>query len=439
MSMIGLMLGWCCLPGVLTLWPQAQTIRAGAARVEITPDVRTAKVPLGGYAARKGEPASGVHDSVWARALVLQQGEKKVGIVALDLCFLPANIKTEVVRRLQGAGRNGLDAEHLFLAASHTHTAPDPLAMHAGNTYRRKGWTSFDGGLLEFVVSAIVEAIRKADSRLEPARIGSGSVSAGEMNRNRRGDKILDSDLTVLKVTRPDGSVLASVVNFAAHPTLYSDRMMEISADWPGVLCAALEKRQGPESVALFLNGAEGDASPHGAEGADAHEKVAHYGQKIAAIAARLSDSLPAEATGKLDAWTRQVALPPRKPTALFLIAATSLGLSMEEGRKFVDSLMPEQTRIGYVRVGDLLLMGLPCEPTGALGIEVKAAARKAGCRVPALVALANDWLGYALSPAQYRAGGYETSMSFYGETLGPTLLAELEKGLRAPGTPGRH
>ena len=88
---------------------------------------------------------------------------------------------------------------------------------------------------------------------------------------------------------------------------------------------------------------------------------------------------------------------------------------------------------IGFVQVGDLLLIGMPCEPSAGIGLKVKEAARKAGFTTPAVVALSNDWLAYCLTPEQYRAGNYEAMMSFYGEPFGPTLLSALEAGLKQP------
>ena len=224
--------------------PARAELRAGAARVSITPDVKARPIPLGGYAARKAMPATGIHDLVYARALVLADGNAKAAIVSLDLCFLPANVKTEVAKRL-AAGDTGIDAAHLFLSATHTHSAPDPLAMHGGNTFTKlKGWTPFDAELLKFTADRIAQAIGDANKALVPAQVGVRVENVMGANRNRRGDTTVDPDLTVLKVTRKDGSTLASLVNFAAHPTLYDDKMMQISADWPGVMCADIEKNR---------------------------------------------------------------------------------------------------------------------------------------------------------------------------------------------------
>ena len=128
--------------------------------------------------------------------------------------------------------------------------------------------------------------------------------------------------------------------------------------------------------------------------------------------------------------WTQTVTLPPRKPNALFFLAAAQLGASMTQARELVNSLMPTTTQITFVRVGGLLLMGFPCEPSANIGLAAKQLARNAGVKTPAVVALTNDWLAYALTPEQYKAGKYEAVMSFYGEPFGPTLLDGVKTGL---------
>jgi hypothetical protein len=398
--------------------------------VDITPDVKAFRVPLGGYAARRGAPSTGVHDPVYARALVLAEGETKVGLVSLDLCFLPANVKAEIVKRVQAAGVKGLDADHLLIAATHSHTAPDPLAMHSGNTISLKGWTPFDGRLLDETAGKAAEAILAAEKALVPAQAGCMVISAAGRNRNRRSYNITDPDMTLLRVTGQDGKPIAALVNFAAHPTLYDEKMMEISADWPGAMTAEVERSLGEGAVCLFLNGAEGDVTTNGAEGKTPDERVADYGHKLAALVLQNLPSVETKEALALAAWTQGVTLPPRKPNGLFLAAAAEIGATIAQARQFVTALMPEKTAFGFVRVGDLLLIGCPCEPVTALGREMKAAARQAGAATPAIVALSNDWLGYALTPEQYRDGNYETAMSFYGDQLGPTLLTALKAGL---------
>jgi neutral ceramidase len=412
--------------------PARAELLAGVGKVDITPDVKASKVPLGGYAARRAAPATGVHDPVYARALVIQNGNVKVAVVSLDLCFLPANIRSDVAAELASAHVT-LPTEDLFLAATHTHCGPDPLAMHAGNTFSNlPGWTPYDEQLRRFTAQKIVDAIRAADSHLIPVKIGSATVQTTALNRNRRGDVTVDPGLTVLKVIKSDGSAMAAIVNFAAHPTLYDDKMMEISADWPGVMTADIEKQMGPDTVCLFLNGAEGDASPNGVDAEKGDDKVTTYGHTMSKTALDLLANVPVSPDATVEIHATQVTLPPRKPSAMFIIAAGQLGATPETARALVNGLMPTTTQLTFVRLGDLLLMGFPCEPSAEIGLAAKEAARKAGYARPAVVALTNDWLAYCLMPQQYRAGKYESVMSFYGDQFGPTILNALTAALSA-------
>ena len=431
---LGLFVVVLCMVVSLTLRPASAQLAGGAARVDITPDVKAVKIPLGGYAARRGAASTGVHDPVYARALVLSSGSTKVAIVSLDLCFAPASIKTEVLKRLS-AKAPGWGTGNLFLAATHTHCGPDPLAMHSGNTFILKGWTPFDANLLTFTADHIASAILQAEKALRPASAAIGTVAAPALNRNRRGENTTDPTLTLLKVTGADGKAIAAIVNYAAHPTLYDDKMMEVSADWPGVMAAEVEKTLGEGAVCLFLNGAEGDASPNGVDDKQGDEKITSYGRKVAAVVAALLPTVRAETAPALSVWLVEIELPARKPNAMFIAAAGQLGATFTQARQLVDTLMPKTTTITMVRVGDLLLVGMPCEPTAELGLQVKSMARKAGYTTPAVVALTNDWLAYALMPEQYRKGNYEAMMSFYGDQFGLTLLHGVQTGLNA----GKH
>jgi hypothetical protein len=405
---------------------------AGVAKVDITPDVKASRIPLGGYAARRAAPATGVHDPVFARALVISNGDTRLAIVSLDLCFLPANIRTDVAAEL-AASNVKLAPDGLFLAATHTHCAPDPLAMHTGNTFvGLPGWTPYDDNLRKFTVQRIAEAIRKADAGMIAVKIGSAVMETKALNRNRRGDVTVDPALTVLKITKMDGTPLAAVINFAAHPTLYDDKMMQISADWPGVMTADIEKELGADAVCLFLNGAEGDASPNGVDAEKGDAKVAAYGHLMSRTALGLLTSVTMTNDAKVDAWSAKVTLPPRKPSAMFIIAAGQLGATPETAKALVNGLMPTTSQVTLARVGDLLLMGFPCEPSAEIGLAAKDAARKSGYARPAVVALTNDWLAYCLMPQQYRAGKYEATMSFYGDQFGPALLGALVAGLQS-------
>src|SRR6516162_6729143 len=74
-------------------------LRAGVARVDLTPPLEM-KAALGGYGARMSKPAIGVHDAIWAKALVLAQDERKFVLVTADVLAFPPGFKAAVIERL---------------------------------------------------------------------------------------------------------------------------------------------------------------------------------------------------------------------------------------------------------------------------------------------------------------------------------------------------
>jgi len=406
----------------------AAELMAGAARASITPDPATIPYQLGGYVApqRTGHNATGIHDTCYARALVLSDGPAKCAIVSLDLCFMPASVKTAVMSRIAATS---IPASGLFMSATHTHSAPDPLALHAGNTGPAGALPTFDPKLMDFIADRIAQAITEANGKLRPARAGSGQATGLGLNRNRRGEKLTDDTMTALKVVDSEGKPLAAIFNYAAHPVYYGPEMMHVSGDWAGTFERQMEAVQ-PGGVVLFLNGAEGDASPNGADEGTNAEKIDTYSAKICQAARRLYDSTETTGSGGLAAWTQETELGPPKPHPFFLLAAGALHATANQARDLVNHLMPEKCEVSFVRVGSLLLIGVPCEPTASIGLAAKAMAPASLAKTVGIVALTNGWLGYVLTPEQYKAGKYEATMSFYGDQGGEKILAGVKAGL---------
>src|SRR6185295_3467238 len=64
--------------------PEAPAVEfwAGTAVIEITP---SRNVPLGGYGGRKGQPMTGVHDPIFAKALWMETADARICLVTTDL------------------------------------------------------------------------------------------------------------------------------------------------------------------------------------------------------------------------------------------------------------------------------------------------------------------------------------------------------------------
>ena len=412
---------------LIYLFVQRQsTWQAGAAKIDITPDIQRIRVQLGGYGARLNMPPTGVHDPLYARALALQVGSQQAVIVALDHLLVPGSLTREVLKA------TGLQPHQLFLAASHTHCAPDAMGMNERMRFPIPGVATFVPEFLRFTAARVSEAIRQAQARMQPARLALYAEPLPGLNRNRRGRNITDPTMTVARINTPTNKPIAVLVVYAAHPTIYSHTMMEVSAEFPGVLQNGLEAVLGNEAVALYLNGAQGDVSPVADEGKTEHERVQRYGNRLKNDALRLLQSVK-PTKPRLLAHQQMVTLPPPRPHPEFQQSA-GREYKVPESllNELVRQIVPPQAPVSLLALGELLLVGFPGEPITALGLEARRIGQAQGFRYVAPVALVNEWIGYILTREEYEKGGYEATVSFNGAELGETIMAGVQKGARA-------
>src|SRR5947209_2682647 len=227
----------------------ATNLRAGVARVTITPPIGT---PMIGFAGRGA--ADGLHDDLTATALVLEgpvagsTGEvTRVALVACDLLFLMSE-EVHAVRQAV-ATLTDVPAANVVVACSHTHYGP--------STTTSRGEAPQIGPYLANLVHQLAGAVAMARARAVPARLGwgQGEVKVG-INRRERiasGEIILgqnpagpvDPRVAVLRIDKAGGSPLAAVLNYACHPVSLSSRCTHISADFPAVARGLVEQATG--------------------------------------------------------------------------------------------------------------------------------------------------------------------------------------------------
>lgn len=262
---------------------QAVELQAGVAKSNITP-------PLGGsmygYGARGSNVSAGVHDPIFAKAIVLSDGTQKLAVVTLDLGSMPRESTLNIRKLVQDA----TDIDTVLLVASHTHSAPSLVA----------GFPNQDSPYIGELESKIAEAIAAANDKLQPATIGVGWGRAEEGhnrrwvnddgtvtmlwgNRERKPTKPLDYAVGVIAVDTPAGKPIATLVNFSCHPVVLGPENLLISADYPGAMMGQLENEVGGQ--AMFVQGAAGDINPFWDKTAPedgAFEQVTKMGETIA-------------------------------------------------------------------------------------------------------------------------------------------------------------
>ncbi len=401
----------------------AAPLRAGVARVDLTPPL-SMNAALGGYGARMSRPATAVHDRVWVKAIVLNDGHRRCALITADVLAFPPGFRQEVAQALAA---DSWSADDLLLLPSHSHASIDLMALHSGNTFGIPQLGVFHREVLDWTVARFAECIAAASRATVEITSGSATMVLEGWNRNRRGSGMADSELTLTRIDSVSGQPLAVLVNWPAHPTFLDPEDMAFSGDWPGHLQRTLEALIGGGVTVFYFNGAEGDQSPTPRlKHAPRWEQAECYGRDLAIQVWQGWRDVRPLATPTWAWHVETVELPPHETHPHLLEAGgKEYGLTAELAVPLLKQLCPAQTHCTTVRLGDLIVIGVPGEMTAELGKEIKSAVREAcGARHVAIGGLADEWISYVLSSDDYHRGGYEASMSFYGETLGPVLVA---------------
>ena len=398
----------------------AGTVKANAADIILTPPIEMGYT-LGGYGARMSKPAEGIHDDIRAKALVLDDGNKKYAIITLDILGLPPNVKPRVIETLN---KKEWTEENILFLPSHSHTSLEMFALNDKNIFDMPPIGIYQPLLLDYVVESLAGLINSADQDLQPVKIGTSGKPVSGLNRNRRGNPHVDNYLTVTRIDHFNGQPLSVMVNWTAHPTIMDEHDMLVSGGWPGYLQRELEAWIGQDVVAMYYNGAEGDQSVI-ASGAGSHyEKAEIYGRTIAIEVMNVyGDIQPLEDT-EFYYNHRVIQLPERKAHPGFMeTGGKEYGLDEQKIQVLLDQVFPEKTSVSACRLGELLIVGAPGEMIAELGLEIKDELKEHGIKYPVIGGLANQWISYILSEEEYDKSGYEASVSFYGKELGNVMV----------------
>jgi neutral ceramidase len=263
---------------------QAAPLRAGAARADITPPT--------GYAllgwARGDARAQGQHTRLFARAIVLQRGSRRLALVAVDLNMISGGLVVHAARRA------GFDPRELIVSASHTHAGPTGYsnflfkdAAFPTPDAPQSGVTEPDPRLYAFLVRRLALVLTRARADLAPAVAGWGQTRLAGLTANRsleahladhglalaRGDgrpeqdpvgvaHTIDPNVDVLRVDRVVGGrrvPLAAWSTFANHGTVNRSTFPYYNADHHATAARAFETATG--AVNVYGNSDAGDVS----------------------------------------------------------------------------------------------------------------------------------------------------------------------------------
>lgn len=423
-------------------------LQAGAVTSNITPPL--GELIVGGW---QPIPAKHVHDELYARCLVLDDGSQRLAIVLCDNVGIPQEVFDAA--KQQVAERIGIPAANQLMASTHTHsatTARGPCKM-----IRDVQLSDYQ----QFLVQRIADGVQRAVNQLEPAKIGWGSVLEPSEVFNRRwyvtdpaqltnpfggtdtvrmnpprasGSLVraagpVDPEVSFVSVQATSGRPIALLANYSLH---YVGGVPggEVSADYFGYFAKYVAQKLGAADqtvpfVGMLSNGTSGDVNNINFQEKGVrykpYEKMQEVAEKVASKVYEAHASVQFHDWVPLSAAATELTLQVRKPTLEMLEhfdkvraaqqadGATGHRREMIYAERIADlTKAPDQVNIPLqvIQIGDLAINAIPFEVFTEIGLDLKAQTPFARTFT---IELANGSFGYLPTPQQHKLGGYET------------------------------
>jgi hypothetical protein len=430
----------------------AADLRVGATSVKITPLLGT---PMAGYYSARG--AEGVHDDLFAKAIVLEKDGIKAVLVSLDLIGTHRNWVNLARQEIEKT--TGIPAANIMISATHTHTGPE---LNSGGSRQSAlgGNSDLSRRYTEELPGRIAEAVRQADKTLVPVQLSTARGREDSIAFNRRylmkdGTVGWNPGLLNPNIVKPVGPIdpevpvvwfeaaskkpVAVYVNYAVH--LDNVGGTQISADLPYTLAKLLADVKGPSLLTLYTTGACGDVNHINVNWGvrqTGHENAARMGIVLAGEVLRTLPRLKPIQPGALRVKSEIVKLPlpklepgdlekakeivarradkkAKQPTFLESVFAYKvLDVDARQGK-------PNEVEVQVMALGgDIAWVALPGEIFVELGLAIKKASP---FKETIIAELANGSVGYVPTRRAYSEGNYEVVSARCAEGSGEMLV----------------
>lgn len=437
-------------------------LSAGFASAEITPALSSERlVYLAGYGMDR--KASGVHDPLYARTVVLAAGGERIAIVSVDLVGLQYPTVKAIRARLP-------ELRYVLVTSTHNHEGPDVIGIWGRGPLHR----GVDDAYLDLVVERVAASVKEAAARLQPVTAAYGTAEDETLLGDSRLPLVKDGVLRVVRLNKGGGGEMAGLlVQWNCHPESLGPKNTLVTADFPWATVAALEKKH--RCPVVYLSGAVGGLMglPEGRIFDEAGQEVKdgnfdyarRYGEEVARLAEKaVLASQPLELT-PIALSAGPIAVPVHN--SLYR-AARAMGVLKREGlvwtgdfQKLGEPMTPEkaglesavESEVAYLRLGELHLACIPGElyPELVYGkfqepaepgvdfpdapLEPTVASLMPGKKW-LLIGLANDELGYIIPKRQWDKSpphAYGRDRGQYGEinSCSPEIAPILMEALR--------
>jgi hypothetical protein len=415
--------------------PAAGGLQVGQAAVDITPP-KDMPFHVPQRPPFPVVPAEGVHDPLFAKAIVFESGGVKAAIVACDVTSIPLDYIIEA--RAFVAKNSGVPAENVMITATHTHTGPNIRPRNFQNATPAQ--KQIAAAYLREFPRMIGRSVQEAETNLRPARAHGAIAEVHGVAFNRRflmkegivvanpgkGDDRqlvnivrpagpIDPAIPVIYFDTPEGAPVATMLNFALH--LDTTGGFQYSADFPHVIAGILGRVKAGSMLTHFTYGAAGNINhyfllnpsrPHRTKG---YDEASRIGSLVAAEVVRSYQRMQPLAGAPVKVSREVLKLFVHEARADDIAARSQRAATFQDGDTLCtreDGRYAFEAEVMVVTVGDeLAFVGVPGELFVELGLAIKHGSPYAFTHVNSL---ANGSIGYVPNRKAHSEGAYGAS-----------------------------
>ena len=382
----------------------------GAAEAVINPPTGTY---LAGY--DQNRKSTGVHDDLFIKAVVVANRQNAVALVTIDCIGLPY----PVVQQIRDAVElklppNVFNAGHIIVSSTHTHSGPDVIGIWGPDMLHTGTDSNYMKSLTNTAAAAIVKAWKR--KRAVVARYADTVFGKGWV-KNVSDSLEIDRSVAVVQFSTTGGKNIATLTNFACHPTFLGRENTWVSADFPSGFYKQMNAKLG--GINLYMQGAIGGwVQPE--KVARTFEEAEQKGKALATVVSNaLKQSKMIE--GKEISFSSRRFEMPVSNTALKQMAAAGIV------RRDISEGTP--TEVAWFSIGSAVFATHPGETSPLYSFATKKLMTNRGPKF--VLGLGQDELGYILKPeffdplTKLHAASYLTSMS-PGKEAGAAMMQVL-------------
>jgi hypothetical protein len=354
--------------------------------------------------------STGVHDHLFHRIVALDDGSTQFFLVSTEVASFAPSVYDEFTAQLKR--ETGTNPIQVWWTVTHTHSAPEVGPPGLSKVIMPERFTHEpDTEYTAWLERALIDGIKQARAKLEPARLAIGTgFAAANINRRARDpmgrislglnpDGPVDRQVGLIRLERLDGSAIALIANYSMHGTALGQQNLLISGDAPGTVAAYVEQKLG--APMLYINGAAGNLAP--IYTTQENFRAAH----ITEFNVLLGDKILA-ANASIAKGTPQVNL---RPGQSFVETPRRTGFGWDENLR--EYLLPDKGETGTIRFpvrflivnDDLAIWSAPVELFCEIAMGIR---DRSPFRYTFYFGYTNGSLGYLPTRKAFAEGGYE-------------------------------